>query len=78
MNDLKKISNDLSFVVSPKFNNNIFNVLQKYPNGVSDKRAAKMLMLSESSLREIQHQAIIKLKNALKKYYETIYQSTRS
>lgn len=56
----QKIETDPDFIYSSRYNNSLQKIIQKYPDGCSDKLIAQVLMLdNESEVEEI-YQGIIK------------------
>lgn len=58
------ITNDPSFVNSPKHNNDLYEVLKIYPLGVSEATIKRMLCLTPDEFAKIQNDAIIKLRKS--------------
>jgi hypothetical protein len=44
------IINDPDFIHSPKFENSLTKLLERYPLGITDKAIARVLVLSEAEL----------------------------
>jgi hypothetical protein len=59
-----KLINEADFVNSPKHNNSLAEVLNSYPEGVSDAMICKMLCISQEELICIYKCAILKLRTA--------------
>lgn len=63
----KKIETDEDFVVSPSHKNSLRYFISKNPDGVSNDKIAKLLMISETEVEEAYQSALLKLKDALTK-----------
>lgn len=65
--DLKiKIIQDDDTINYPRTKNSLKKFLSKYPDGVSDDKIAKVLMLTEEEVQEIYNGIINKFRKALK------------
>ncbi len=61
-----KIDNDPDFINAPYFKYSLKELLNKHPDGVSDDRIAKYLMMNESDLDIEYNDIIMKLRGLLK------------
>jgi hypothetical protein len=64
----KRIMNDEDFINSPNHKNSLKCFIAKNPEGVSNDRIAKVLMISEEEVEEIYLSAIEKLKEGLARF----------
>lgn len=65
----KKIQEDENYedyIRCPKCSNSITKLLSKYPDGVEDSLAARVLMLTEAEVKEIYEEAVIMLQEGMK------------
>lgn len=66
--DLKrKIEKDEDFINSPNYRNSLSYFISKHPDGVSNDRIAKALMISEEEVEKLYQSAILKLRENLVK-----------
>jgi hypothetical protein len=62
----KKILNDPDFVNSPKYEYSLAKVLDRHPEGLSDRAIARLLMIEEDEIEEIYLDAVERLKKEMK------------
>lgn len=62
----KKISEEEDFIYCPRLGNSLIKLIEKNPDGVTDERIQKVLLVSEAELEEHYNSAIKKLRKALK------------
>jgi hypothetical protein len=61
----KKIEADEDFINSPNYRNSLKFFISKNPEGVSNDKIAKVLMISEQEVEESYQKALLKLKKQL-------------
>jgi len=60
------ISSDPNFIFLKRFDFSLANLVEKHPNGVSDRVVAAALMLTEEDVQDIYDSIILKLREILK------------
>ncbi len=60
-----RIEADEDFVVAPRFDNSLRKMLQKFPDGVEMKVAAKVLQMTEEQAKAIYDRGISRMRSAL-------------
>ncbi len=60
-----RIDSDPDFIVSPKYNNSLQELLDANPDGVPDSIIAKVLRMSQEEIDKTYKSAIMKLKGVL-------------
>ena len=61
----KKIIEDEDFIYCPRLSNSLEKLLSKNPNGVTDERIGKVLLIEDEEIKEIYESALKKLRKAL-------------
>ncbi len=61
-----RIQDDPDFINAPYFKHSLKELLSKHPDGISDDRIAKYLMMEESELDVEYNDIIMKLRGILK------------
>lgn len=64
--DQERMLNDPDYVSSKKHNGSLNAVLRRYPDGVSNKVAARMLDVSEVELEQIYQAVVLRLRLIMK------------
>jgi len=60
-----KLENDPNFIAIKRFDFNISKLLERYPNGCSDKVIAQALNMNETQLKELEEKVLAKLRDAM-------------
>jgi hypothetical protein len=67
LNKIKKqINNDSDFIYCPRLGNSIKKLLDIYPDGVDNKRIAKLLLMKEEEVEDVFNSALKKIRKNLK------------
>ena len=61
----ERILEETDFCYCPRLSNSISNLIEKNPDGVSNERIAKVLLLTEGDVEEIFESALVKLRASL-------------
>ncbi len=59
------IAADSDFIYSPRFNFSMKNLMDKFPEGASDKLIAQVLLISEEEVRRLAEEAMLKLREKI-------------
>lgn len=62
----KRIQSEEDFIYCPRLGNSLKTLIDKHPDGVEDKRIAKVLLMSEEEVQSIFTSALIKIRKALR------------
>jgi hypothetical protein len=62
---LEKIKTDPDFVIYPSLDNSLKKVLKAHPDGMSDQKITKALMMTEEDVKEKLESALEKIREAL-------------
>lgn len=71
------IENDPDFIFSKKFDFSLDKMLERYPDGISNKMIARSLLLTEQDVSEILESIIQKFRNQLKIEVDDESQTTK-
>ena len=62
---IDKIKKDEDYIYYPRLSNSLKKLIDKNPDGVDNKRIAKVLLMEEEEVEEVFGKAILKLRKAL-------------
>lgn len=63
----KKIANKEDFVYSPKHSNSLKKILDRHPEGISDEKIQKVLLLSKEEFAEVYANILSKIREFFNK-----------
>jgi hypothetical protein len=62
----KRVENEEDFIYCIQLNHSITSLVNKHPDGVDDKRIAKLLLITPQQVKEIFERALKKIRATLK------------
>jgi len=62
----KRIKEEKDFIYNPKMGNSLTNMVNRYPDGLEDKKIAKVLLMPVEEVVAIYDKVIVKLRKVLK------------
>ena len=64
--DLKKrIKEDPDYIYNPKMGNSLSKMVNRYPDGIEDKKIAKVLLMSVDEINKIYNKIILSIRKKL-------------